>query len=80
MARDVDWENALEGACVAGMFYVYAGVQRLRRVLLGVVRTPGEVLKLVRLVRRVRGSRVEVYRAQACGRRRIELRRVMPTP
>lgn len=75
--RDVDWENALEGACVAGLFFVYAAYRRARNVarkLLGVARTPVDI---VRLIRRVRGraGTAEVYQVRDCRRARANDRR-----
>lgn len=71
--RGRNWENVLEGVCVAGVMYAYVAYLRVRnagRKLLGVARTPLEVW---RLVRRLRGTKrtgvVDVYQVQGCGAR-----------
>jgi hypothetical protein len=83
--RDVNWENALEGACVAGLFYVYAALKRVGnvgRTLLGVARTPLDVLRLVRRVRASsrKAATVEVYRVQQCRRAPLTVHKVASFP
>lgn len=74
----MDWENALAGLCVAGMFYVYAAVHNagkraksMGKTLVGVVRTPVEVYRLVRRLRSANSAkgRVDVFQAQQCKRK-----------
>ncbi len=75
--RDVDWENALEGVCVAGVYYVYAALKRVKnagKTLLGVARTPIDVFRLIRRMRGKTGT-VDVYQVQACRRATANARR-----
>lgn len=77
--RGRNWENALEGLCVAGVLYAYAAYLRVRnagRKLLAVARTPVEIVRLIRRLKRSAkiknkgstGGVVDVYEVRGCAK------------